>query len=425
MKILVVGGGGREHSLVWAINKSPLVDRIFCAPGNGGTLEMAENIDIKADDISSLLKFARQERIDLTVVGPEVPLVEGIVDVFNDEGLTVFGPSKQAAMIEGSKSLAKSLMKKGGVPQASFEVFNNMDDAISYLRNQHFPIMIKANGLAAGKGAIAVSNPDEAEQTVKEIMLNKKFGSAGETIIIEEFLEGEEVSLLVLTDGENVLPFVPSQDHKQVYDNDKGPNTGGMGAYAPAPVLDKNDVENIVDRVVLPILFELKKEGIRYKGVLYSGLMITADGPRVLEFNCRFGDPESQAILPLLSSDLVEALLKTVHNELKDSYFEWKNKNAVCVILASGGYPIKYEKGKEIRGLEMLKDKENIVVFHAGTKMEAGKLLTSGGRVLGITGIGNSLSEAIKITYEAVGKVNFERMHYRRDIGKKGLLHIK
>lgn len=421
MKVLVVGGGGREHTLVWAIKKSSLVDDIFCAPGNGGTTEIANNIEIKAEDIGGLLSFAKKERIDLTIVGPESPLVEGITDVFREEGLTIFGPTKNAAMIEGSKAFAKGLMKKMDVSQAGFEEFQVPEKAIAYLSKQNFPIVIKASGLAAGKGVIIVNNMDDAKQTVQDIMLNKRFGSAGETIVIEEFLRGEEVSLLVLTDGETILPFVSSQDHKQVYEDDKGPNTGGMGAYAPAPVLNQEATGEVIDRIILPVLDGLKKEGAKYTGVLYAGLMITEDGPKVLEFNCRFGDPEIQAILPLFDSDIVETLLMTLHCELKNARSEWSSKSAACVVIASGGYPGKYEKGKEIEGLDKIKEKEDVFVFHAGTKRENGKLLTSGGRVLGVTGVGSNLKEAIETTYSAINEITFEGMHYRKDIGRKGI----
>jgi len=421
MRVLVVGGGGREHTLVWAIEKSSLVDEIFCAPGNGGTTEIANNVEIKAEDIDGLLSFAKKERIDLTIVGPESPLVEGITDIFREEGLTIFGPTKNAAMIEGSKAFAKGLMKKTDVPQAGFEEFQSPEKAIAYLSKQSFPIVIKASGLAAGKGVIIVNNMDDAKQTVQNIMLNKRFGSAGETIVIEEFLRGEEVSLLVLTDGETILPFVSSQDHKQVYDDDKGPNTGGMGAYAPAPVLNQEATGKVIDSVILPVLDGLKKEGAKYTGVLYAGLMITEDGPKVLEFNCRFGDPEIQAILPLFDSDIVETLLMTLHCELKNARSEWSSKSAVCVVLASGGYPGRYEKGKEIEGLDKIKEKEDVFVFHAGTKRKNGKLLTSGGRVLGVTGVGSNLKEAIETTYSAINEITFKGMHFRRDIGKKGI----
>ena len=422
MRVLVVGGGGREHTLVWKIGRSSLVDEIFCAPGNGGTTEIANNIDIKANDIGSLLTFAKKERIDLTVVGPEAPLVDGITDSFRNEGLIIFGPSKDAATIEGNKSFAKRLMKKVDIPQAAFMDFHEPQEAIGYLRGQSFPIVIKASGLAAGKGVIIVNNMGEAEKTVQDIMLNKRFGKSGEIIVIEEFLTGEEVSLLVLTDGKNVLPFLSSQDHKQVYDDDRGPNTGGMGAYAPAPVLNEEEAGKVIDRIILPLLQGMRNEGAQYTGVLYAGLMITINGPKVLEFNCRFGDPEIQAIMPLFNSDLVETILMSINGELKNARIEWSRGSAVCVALASGGYPGKYEKEKEITGLERLKGKEDIVVFHAGTKKENGRLLTTGGRVLGVTGIGSTLKEAIETTYSAVKEISFEGMHYRKDIGKKELV---
>lgn len=422
MKVLVVGGGGREHTLVWKITQSSLVDVVFCAPGNGGTAEIANNLNIKAEEIGELIRFAKNENIDLTVVGPEGPLVNGISDSFKSEGLAVFGPSKNAAMIEGSKIYSKMLMERVSVPQASFEKFHNAERAIDYLKGQNFPVVIKASGLAAGKGVIIVNNIDEAKMTILDIMIERRFGKSGETIVIEEFLRGEEVSLLVLSDGETVLPFISSQDHKQVFDDDKGPNTGGMGAYAPAPILGKEKTENLVDRIILPVLDELKKEGVQYRGVLYAGLIFSEEGPKVLEFNCRFGDPETQAILPLLKSDLAEVLLKTVNGELKGTTFQWENSSAVCVVLASGGYPGSYEKGKEIEGLNSLKDRNDIVVFHAGTRVEGNKLLTNGGRVLGVTGIGNTLEDAINKTYSAIENITFKSMHFRKDIGKKGLI---
>jgi len=424
MRVLVVGGGGREHTLVWKIAQSPLCDRIFCAPGNGGTLEIAENIDIGAEDIDGLLGFAKGEGIDLTVIGPEVPLVNGISDIFKEQGLSVFGPGKNGAMIEGSKAFAKSLMRKMGVKQGAFEEFMNPDKALSYLRTEQFPVVIKASGLAAGKGAIIVDDFTEAEKAINEIMVEKRFGASGDVVVIEEFLKGEEVSLLVLTDGETVIPFISSQDHKQVFDGDKGPNTGGMGAYAPAPVLEKRDAGKVIDTIILPILAGLRKEGIEYKGVLYAGIMMTEDGAKVLEFNCRFGDPETQAILPLLDSDLLEVLLMTANGELKNASLKWSEGSAVCVILASGGYPGKYEKGKQITGINRLKGKEDIVLFHAGTREENEKLITAGGRVLGVTGIGSNLKDAIDKTYAAVSEISFEGMYYRKDIGNKGLKGI-
>jgi len=328
-------------------------------------------------------------------------------------------------MLEGSKAFAKEMMKKTHVKQAAFQEFRSAVKALSYLRNLTFPKVIKANGLAAGKGAIIVNDREQAEKIINDIMVEKKFGSAGSSVVIEEFLKGEEVSLLVLTDGNSVLPFISSQDHKSIYEDDKGPNTGGMGAYAPAPILDREEAGKVIDRIILPVLNGLKKQGIMYKGVLYAGLMVTEQGTKVLEFNCRFGDPETQAILPLLDSDLVEALLATINGDLKDEKLKWTEASAVCVVLASGGYPVKYEKCKEIVGLEKLKKEEDIVVFHAGTRKEKGKLLTSGGRVLSVTGMGKSLPQAIETTYRAAGEISFENMFYRRDIGKKGLKRVQ
>jgi phosphoribosylamine--glycine ligase len=421
MKVLVIGGGGREHTLAWQIRKSALVDDIFCAPGNGGTEEIAENIYIKAENIGELLKFAKEEEIDLTIVGPEAPLVKGIVNAFQNEGLKIFGPNRDAAIIEGSKAFSRKLMKKMGVSQPSYKIFNDVQRATDYLKEKSYPIVIKASGLAAGKGAIIVTNPEEAKDTIDDMMVKKRFGKAGEKVVIEEFLQGEEVSLLVLTDGKDVLPFISSQDHKPIYEGDKGPNTGGMGAYAPAPILYQEETGKVIDTVILPVLSGLKEEGINYRGVLYAGLIITEQGPKVLEFNCRFGDPETQAILPLLDSDLAESLIATIEGDIKNVNFRWTNGSAVCVVLASGGYPVKYEKGKQISGLENLKPREDVVVFHAGTRREKGKLITSGGRVLGIAGIGNNLKQAIETAYSAVEKISFDNMYYRKDIGKKGL----
>ncbi len=421
MRVLVVGAGGREHSLVWKISTSSLVDEIFCAPGNGGTAEIASNIDIKAENTGALIHFAKKEKIDLTVIGPEGPLVNGIMNAFKGEGLTVFGPSKNAAMIEGSKVYAKILMDRVNIPQAAFQHFHTAEKATEYLKEQNYPLVIKASGLAAGKGVIIVHSQDEAKKIVQDIMVNNRFGKAGKTIIIEEFLRGEEVSLLVLSDGKSVLPFVSSQDHKQAYDDDRGPNTGGMGAYAPAPILDETQTGKVIDTIIMPVLDGLRKEGIKYQGVLYAGLIITDDGPKVLEFNCRFGDPETQAILPLLKSDLAEALLMTTRGELKHAKFEWSERSAVCVVLASGGYPDTYEKGKEITGLEKLKGRDDVVVFHAGTRKDRQRTITAGGRVLGVTGVGKNLNEAIEVSYSAIGNITFNDMHYRKDIGQKGL----
>jgi phosphoribosylamine--glycine ligase len=421
MKVLVIGSGGREHALVWKITQSALVDEVFCAPGNGGTAEIASNIAIAEDDPGALINFAKKEKIDLTIVGPEAPLVRGIANSFRSEGLRLFGPTKNAAMLEGSKAYAKILMQQARVRHASFELFHNAKSALSYIKSGPLPAVIKASGLAAGKGVIIVRTQQEAEDTIKEIMIEKRFGKAGETILIEEFLKGEEVSLLVLTDGETILPFVTSQDHQQAYDNDEGPNTGGMGAYAPAPVLGEEATANIVDTVLRPVISALKKEGVRYKGVLYAGLMIGEGGAKVLEFNCRFGDPETQAILPLLKSDLFEALLMTANGELHQTKFEWMEGSAVCVVLASGGYPGKYEKGKVIQGLDDLRNRSDVIVFHAGTKRENGRLLTAGGRVLGVTGMGNDLTQAIATTYAAIESISFDALHFRKDIGQKGL----
>lgn len=423
MRILVIGSGGREHALVWKLAQSKHIERIFCAPGNGGISEIAQCVDIKADDLEGLLNFARKEKIDLTVTGSEIPLAKGIVDLFQKNDLRIFGPTKKAAQLEASKVFSKEMMKKFGVPTADFKVF---DDAASAKKSVHkLPVVIKADGLAAGKGVVIAKTKVEAHQAIDEIMVEKIFGESGNKIIIEDCLEGEEASILVISDGKNYLPLASSQDHKRVYDNDEGPNTGGMGAYSPAPVVDILMQKKIEDEVIKPIIDGMRKEGIPYKGILYAGIMVTKDGPKVLEFNVRFGDPETQAILPRLNSDLAQMCLASIEERLSNMTLEWKPDACVCVVVASGGYPGKYEKDKEIFGLDKLINQEGVVVFHAGTKKAMDKIMTSGGRVLGATALGKNIKEAIAHCYEAILKINFESMHYRRDIGKRALERIK
>jgi len=425
MRILVIGAGGREHALVWKIAQSKLCDNIFCAPGNGGIAGLAECIDIKADDVAGLLDFARKEKIDLTVVGPEVPLSLGIVDEFTKYKLAIFGPNKKAAQLEASKVFSKEIMAKYKVPTAGFKIFDNAGLAKEYIEKTGAPCVVKADGLAAGKGVVVAKTVDEAKVAVTMMMEQKTFGSAGNKVIIEECLRGQEASILVLTDSRHVIPLVSSQDHKRVFDNDQGPNTGGMGAYSPAPVVTPELFKEIQEKIIDRTIDGLAKEGIEYKGILYAGVMLTKDGPKTLEFNVRFGDPETEAILPRLKSDIVEVMMATANGKLdkiiRSGGLSWDNRACVCVVCAAGGYPGEYEKGKEILGLDKAALIKDAVVFHAGTRKSGEKILTNGGRVLGVTGLGNSIKEAISHTYQAVEKINFEGMHFRKDIGAKAL----
>lgn len=417
MRVLVVGGGGREHALVWKISQSPRVEKIFCAPGNAGIAQLAHCVDIAADNLDGLLEFALKEQIDLTMVGPEVPLALGIVDKFTEKGLKIFGPSQKAAEIEGSKAFAKELMARYNIPTARYQVFTDGKKAKEYVRSLGVPCVVKADGLAAGKGVIVCAQLEEALQAVDEILLDNKFGSAGNKVVIEEFLEGQEVSMLAFTDGETIVPMVSAQDHKRAFDNDQGPNTGGMGAYSPAPIYTP-DIHQFVQKNVLEATVKaMATENRPFKGVLYAGLMLTANGPKVLEFNARFGDPETQVVLPRLKTDLVAILEAVVNNQLDSIDIKWQKEAAVCVVLASGGYPGNYEKGKLITGFTDVP--EDIQVFHAGTKMQNGQVVTNGGRVLGVTALGKDLREAISKVYTGVSSINFEGMHYRQDIGQK------
>ncbi|SJZ81054.1 phosphoribosylamine--glycine ligase [Selenihalanaerobacter shriftii] len=421
MKVLVIGSGGREDALVWKLKESQYVDDIFVAPGNAGTEESANNVDIKSNDLDNLLKFAQDEEIDLTFVGPEAPLVAGIVELFEEEGLKIFGPNQEAAQLEGSKVFSKDLMKKYDIPTANYEVFTDQEEAINYIKEEGAPIVVKAEGLAAGKGVIVAETKEEAIEAVKTIMVEQKFGEAGERVVIEEVLTGEEATVLAFTDGQEIVAMLPSQDHKAAYDNDEGPNTGGMGAYAPAPVVTDEVLQKTYDQILIPTIEALQAEGINFKGILYSGLMIEDREPKVLEYNVRFGDPEAQAVLPLLKTDLVEIAEAIIDEKLEEVEIEWLNKTAVCVVMASGGYPIEYETGKEIQGIaEMIKE-SNINVFQAGTAKEDGKLVTAGGRVLGVTALGDGYEDTIQKAYEGVEKINFEDAHYREDIGQKAL----
>ncbi len=421
MKILVVGGGGREHTLVWKIVESPEVEKVYCAPGNAGIAGSAECVDIAADNIKGLAKLVEEKGIDLTVVGPELPLTLGIVDDFTRRGLRVFGPTKETSAIEGSKVFAKGLMRKYGIPTANFEIFDSAGEAKEYIKSRGAPIVIKADGLAAGKGAIVARSIEEALDAVSLIMEERAFGDAGNKIVVEQFLEGEEASFIAFTDGTTVLPLPSSQDHKPIFDGDQGPNTGGMGAYSPAPLVTEEMHQKVMEQIMIPTVKAMESEGHQYKGMLYAGLMISKGQPRVLEFNGRFGDPETQAQLIRMKSDLVPVLEAVIDERLKGMKVDWDKRAAVCVVMASQGYPGSYEKGKEISGLEEVEQMEDVVAFHAGTAKREGKFYTNGGRVLGVTGLGKGIKESIERTYQAVELIHWEGAYFRRDIGKKAL----
>lgn len=421
MKVLVVGSGGREHTFTWEIAQSPDVEKVYCVPGNAGMAQIAECHQMDIEKLSVLAEFAKEKSIDLTVVGPEAPLAEGLVDVFSENGLSAFGPSKSSAQIEASKIFAKELMSKYDIPTAEYQIFDDADEAKKYLRKVGAPIVVKASGLAAGKGVIVCQTLEEAINAVNTIMIERKFGESGNRVVIEECLVGEEATFTVLTDGENFLPLVTSQDHKPAYDGGRGPNTGGMGAYSPAPVITPKLHDEIMETIVKPTVEGMAEEGRKYVGILYVGLMISDDVPRVLEFNCRLGDPEAQVILPRLKSDLIIPLLACLEGKLDQVELEWRPEPAVCVVMASGGYPIKYEKGKEIHGLDEVNKMEDVIVFHAGTAEENGKFITDGGRVLGITALDKDIKSAIDRAYQGVDKISFEEAHFRQDIGHKAL----
>lgn len=421
MKVLVIGNGGREHALVWQINQSPKVSQIYCAPGNAGISQLAQCIKIDADNIEKLVNFAQKEKVDLTIVGPELPLSQGIVNEFNRRGLKIFGPSQEAIEIESSKVFSKYLMKKYNIPTANYEVFQNSEEAFDYIKQQTFPLVIKADGLAAGKGVFIVKNLDQARDALDVLMEEKKFGEAGKQVVIEGFLEGEEVSILAFCDGKTVVPMVSSQDHKKIFDNDQGLNTGGMGAYSPVPFYTTEIKEKVCREILKPTVKGLQNEGREYKGVLYAGLILTKEGPKVLEFNARFGDPETQVVLPRLKTDLIDVLNAVIEGTLHKINIEWKDNAAVCVVMASGGYPEEYQKGKIINGLEELKEMRDVVAFHAGTKFQDGMVITSGGRVLGITAWADTISKAKKRSYEGIKEIYFENMYYRKDIAAKAI----
>lgn len=436
MRILVIGRGGREHALVWALAKSPKVREIYCAPGNAGIAGLAQCVSIDEHQFDELSSFAEEKAIDLVVVGPEDPLFAGIVDHFESKGIAVFGPRQNAAILEGSKVFAKNLLKKYNIPTAAYESFERYDEALDYVRKQGAPIVIKADGLAAGKGVTVAMTLEEAEAALRDMMVDQVFGGAGSKVVIEEFLQGEEMTILSFVDGHVVRPMAPSQDHKPVFDNDEGPNTGGMGTYSPVPHIPQSVVDEAIRTIVQPAADAMVQEGRPFRGILYAGLMITENGPKTIEFNCRFGDPETQVVLPRLETDLVDIMLATVQGTLQHIELEWKDEAAVCVVLASGGYPGSYKKGLPISGLDQV---EKSLVFHAGTKFadsdrptkdtlgadaeaSAGtQVLTNGGRVMGVTGIGADLQAARDIVYADLQRIHFEGMHYRTDIAMKAM----
>lgn len=423
MRILLIGGGGREHALAWKLAQSDKVEKIFAAPGNPGIamLKKCSCIDLKLDDLEKVADYAEEESIDLTVVGPEATLVAGIADVFKRRGLPVFGPSKAAAQLEGSKAFSKELMAKYNIPTAFFKICEDMETAKAYVKEKGAPIVVKADGLAAGKGVVVAMTEEEALEAIEEMMGDHKFGNAGARVVLEEYMEGEEASLLAFTDGKTVVPMLAAQDHKRIFDNDQGPNTGGMGTYAPAPVMTDILRLKATERILKPVVAAMAKEGTPYQGCLYAGLMIKDDVIKVVEFNCRFGDPETQVVLPLLESDLAEIMLSCATGTLDQADVAWSDKAAVCVVMASGGYPESYETGKAITGLAEADAQENTVVFHAGTKSEAGSIVTAGGRVLGVTAVDDNIRAARDRAYAAVENIKFDGAFYRKDIAWRAL----
>ncbi|RMD50969.1 MAG: phosphoribosylamine--glycine ligase [Ignavibacteria bacterium] len=422
MNVLVIGSGGREHALAWKINQSKSLTKLFCAPGNPGTEKIAKNVNLP--DNESILNFCKKESIDLVVVGPELPLVNGITDYLEEEGIKVFGPSKSAARIEGDKSFSKDLMKKYGIPTADYQTFssNQFEEALNYLKNSNFPVVLKASGLAAGKGVLICKDFDSASEGLKQLMLDKVFDDAGENVVIEEFMTGQEASVFAITDGKEYVTLPAAQDHKRIFDGDKGKNTGGMGAYAPAPLVDDNLLHEIKEKIIEPTISAMAQEGIPYKGCLYCGLMITENGPKVVEFNCRFGDPETQCVLPVIEGDFLKLLYSAAAGNLDKSAVRYNGGSSVCVVAASNGYPGAYQKGFEILGLDT--DYENCMIFHAGTKKVGNVVQTNGGRVLGITSFikENNLRKAKTIAYETLSKINFDGIYYRKDISDKAFI---
>ncbi|MFN3395269.1 MAG: phosphoribosylamine--glycine ligase [Thermodesulfovibrionales bacterium] len=420
MKVLVIGGGGREHAIVWKLSQSRHVDKIYCMPGNAGIAEIAECIDVN-NDFDALLDFVKYEWIDLTIVGPEAPLSKGIVDIFEKEGRKIIGPNREASRLEASKVFAKDFMRRYGIPTAQYKVFTSYVHAEDYVRFKGAPIVVKADGLAAGKGVFVAKTIDEAIDALRLIMKEKAFGEAGERVVIEDCLDGEEASFMAFCDGRTVIPMVSSQDHKRVFDNDEGPNTGGMGAYSPAPVITKEIEDIVMKKIMNPVMKGMMAEGMRYKGILYAGLMIKDGLPYVLEFNCRFGDPETQPVLTRLQTDLVDISFAILEERLSEIEIKWRPDASVCVVLASRGYPGKYDKGKIIKGLDKFKDTKDLFIFHAGTAYNNGDVITAGGRVLGVTALGKDIAEARERAYKAIRDIHFEGMHFRKDIALKAL----
>lgn len=419
MKVLVIGGGGREHAIIWKLAQSDRIDKIYCAPGNAGISELATCVNVAATDVPGLVDFAVNESIDLTVVGMDDPLMLGVVDAFEEKGHKIFGPRQNAAIIEGSKVFSKDLMKKYNIPTAGYEVFTDADKAKAYLEDCPYPTVLKADGLALGKGVLICNTKEEALEGVDQIMVDLKFGDAGKTMVVEEFMTGPEVSVLSFCDGDTVIPMVSAQDHKRALDNDEGLNTGGMGTFSPSKYYTDEMHAEAMETIFKPTLAAMKSEGRPFTGIIFFGLMLTPNGTRVLEYNARFGDPEAQVVLPRLKTDLLTVFEAAIDGKLNEIELEWDDRAAVCVVEASGGYPIKYDKGYEITGLEAQKEKDNVIVFHAGTKFDGDKVVTNGGRVLGITAMGDSIESARAIAYKAVDEVDFEKKHFRTDIGIK------
>jgi phosphoribosylamine--glycine ligase len=417
MNVLVIGSGGREHAICWKLSLSPKLGKLYAAPGNAGIAEVAEIADIPAKDQEGLLRFCKAKQIDLVVVGPEAPLVEGIVDRFTKEGIRIFGPDRYAAQLEGSKVFSKQLMRKLGIPTGEFEIFDNADKAMDYVAQKGVPIVVKVDGLAGGKGVVVATSKPKAMEAIHQHMVKKAFGKAGERVVIEEFLAGEEASVIAITDGRTVRLLPSSQDHKRIFEGDHGPNTGGMGAYSPAPVVTEALERQMLDRVFLPIVKDFAEQGHPFKGFLYAGVMITPDGFRVLEFNVRLGDPEAQVILPRLDGDLLELFAASADGRLDSVPLRWRDEDCVCVVIAAQGYPDQYETGKRIAGITTARENPDIHVFHAGTKLQNGEVLTAGGRVLNVVGSGRGIFEALGKTYNAVDKIFFDNMYYRKDIG--------
>ncbi len=423
MKVLVIGSGGREHSIVRTISRSPLLTKCYCAPGNGGTSREAENVDISAEETRSLLGFAKESGVDLTIVGPEAPLCAGVVDAFKNEGLQIFGPRSRAADLEGSKAFAKELMRKHKIPTANFRTFNSADEALAYVESlRSFPVVIKADGLAAGKGVVVVESREQAESAIRRIMLDRVFGEAGDRLVIEEFLEGDEASVFAVVDGKTITILESAQDHKQVFDGGRGPNTGGMGAYSPASLINGKVYSQVEDQIIVPTVHAMESEGRPFRGILYYGLMVTRTGPRVLEYNVRGGDPEMQVLMARMKTDFLEIAFATAENRLDEvGQVEWDPRPAVCVVMSSGGYPGSYEKGYPIGGLDEAEAMEDVSVIHAGTAWKDDELVTAGGRVLNVIALGDTMADARNRAYQAVEKIHFENSHFRKDIGARAL----